>query len=122
MSAGLPEQLQGELNQPRRTSGGDSAEIVTGPGIPVGELKLRVVPGVKQLRAKLRSKRLADWKRFRNAEVPVVQSGSIQHGGPAIAKTADRRYLKTGGVEPTESVVADVACQRVAPAIADSVG
>ena len=79
-----------------------------------------MVPGVKQFGAKLRSKRLVYRKRFLNAEVPVVQPRTIQHGGPAIAKIADRGYLKTGCVEPKESVVTDAACQRFTPSVADS--
>jgi hypothetical protein len=51
--SGLPEQLHRELNQTRRPRGGDASEVPTIACIPVGLLKLGVIPGIKELGPKV---------------------------------------------------------------------
>jgi hypothetical protein len=52
-AAALPDDLRHELDQTRRPGRGDASETPAIAGVSVGLLKLRVVPGVKKLDAKL---------------------------------------------------------------------
>src|SRR3954470_22695782 len=104
----LPQQLHGELDQPRRPGRRDAAEVCARSRVAIRLLKLRVIPGVEHLRPELKGGRLPrEGERFLNAEIVIIDSRTIEGGWPAVAEVSHSGNCEAGGVKPEKAVVAD---------------
>src|SRR6185437_8485663 len=113
-----------DLDQTRWACRGDAAEIGPIAGVAIGLLELRVVPGIEHFDPELQSGRFPSAKRdeFLRADVPVVETGSVQNRAAAVAEVPYARYRKAGWVEPQKSVAPNIAGELAAVAITNTVG
>src|SRR3954468_17743753 len=119
---GLPNELQSKLNQAWPPHRRDSSEVRAISCVSIGLLKLRVVPRVKKLYAKLRDNILRYARCLPNSEVPVVQARTINSCRSGVPEVACRRDRETTGIEPGEAIVANVARKLTAAPIAHTIG
>ena len=105
-SPGSEVELQAELDQPRRQSGGGKAKKwtahrhrVVGLVAPSQKLQVRLVEEIEKLRAKLKSLHLRDLEGFHRGEVPVAYFRFLHDVTARVAQRAERRVDKSAGVK-----------------------